>query len=228
MLRVPDGRGGYETADVEPTADGQLYHPTLGAWVSVPRRPRRPPGETHFERYALARGTPTADRVNQARVALVAARGCRSVLDVGIGAGDFIDHWTATPGHTAVGFDVNPVAEAWLLAAGQFLDPYLAPVQVDAVTLWDVLGHMADPERLLERVPVGGHLFLSVPAFRSAAVRASPYYAPDERLTHFRPWGPIAYLDLFGFDCLEVTDAEGRAGRPDVLSYAFRRTTPGR
>jgi 2-polyprenyl-3-methyl-5-hydroxy-6-metoxy-1,4-benzoquinol methylase len=104
----------------------------------------------------------------------------RRLLDVGSGDGDFLRR-AKTAGYEVVGQEVNAAAVASAQGAG--LDVRLGPLEeagfpsqsFDAVRLWHVLEHVAEPLRILRTaralVRPSGVLIVGVPDFDSPARR---------------------------------------------------------
>lgn len=159
----------------------------------------------------------------QARVDFVNRHFGGTVVDVGIGSGAFIDRRNAAGAGerpTTFGFDVNPVAVAWLEARSLWLDPY--QVQVPAVTFWDVLEHIPDFGALLDRVR--SWVFVSVPIFTSAQhVLRSKHFRKDEHVWYFTSEGLIRTFDDCSFDLAAMNTIETDLGREDIGTFAFRR-----
>jgi 2-polyprenyl-3-methyl-5-hydroxy-6-metoxy-1,4-benzoquinol methylase len=95
---------------------------------------------------------------------------CGQVLDVGCGIGNFLA-WARDRGLDAVGSDVDERALAGAAARGLtvFTPEQLAAqdTEVDVVTLWDVIEHVADPGPFLtdalSRLRPGGWVLLETP-----------------------------------------------------------------
>jgi 2-polyprenyl-3-methyl-5-hydroxy-6-metoxy-1,4-benzoquinol methylase len=112
----------------------------------------------------------------------------RSVLDVGCGIGNFVA-FAEAQGITAYGIDVDGGAVAAARARGlqvsqsDDLDQLVADRSVDAVTLWDVIEHLYDPEsvvrQVLRKLKPRGTLLLETPdaAFPARHVALSAYSA---------------------------------------------------
>jgi SAM-dependent methyltransferase len=103
--------------------------------------------------------------------------GVRSVLDLGCGDGSFLDiardHGLRTAGIELSETSANAAADSGHeVRAGSILDAFPSDFQgFDAVTMWDVLEHLPDPGRALERardaVRPGGRLILVSPMMGS-------------------------------------------------------------
>ncbi|MCK1460904.1 methyltransferase domain-containing protein [Bradyrhizobium sp. 2] len=176
----------------------------------------------YFERYQRQADTEIGRALMQARVDFVNRHFAGAVLDVGIGSGAFIDRRNAASGgrRTTFGFDVNPIAAAWLKSRALWLDPYQG--QVPAVTLWDVLEHIPDFGALLDRV--SAWVFVSIPIFTSAQhVLRSKHFRRDEHVWYFTSEGLIRTFDGCGFDLAAMNTVETDLGREDIGSFVFRR-----
>ena len=196
-----------------------------GIAYQADRRRTIPYGMEYFNEYAKRRGTDISKRLNAARVAIT-ERYCTSVMDIGIGAGEFIDSCRLP----TVGYDVNRVGVDWLRERQKFVDPYAngIPANVDGVTLWDVLEHMPEPNDFLRLVSGGVYLFVSLPIFDDLSkLRESKHFKPGEHLTYFTERGLLHFMGENGFRCIEANDAETRAGRDGIKTFVFRRVPSG-
>ncbi|MCY1397750.1 Methyltransferase domain protein [compost metagenome] len=152
--------------------------------------------------------------LTRARVELVRKHFPGQVVDIGIGGGRFVLE------ADAMGFDVNAEAVVWLQAQGRLLDPYRQ--QVDAITCWDSLEHVPDPEKLVARA--GQWLFVSMPIYESQAhCLQSKHFKPGEHLWYFTLPGFIGWCERQGFELIEMNHAESELGREGITSFAFRR-----
>lgn len=172
----------------------------------------------YFKRYRDYEGSPLCDALNRCRVQLV-QRFSRMPLDIGIGAGTFLKTFGA-----GYGYDVNPLGVAWLHAHGIWVDPYSSiPSCVDAVTMWDVIEHVANPYRLLDKIG-GQWLFLSLPIFADLKdVASSKHHKPGEHLWYFTSRGLRRFMDEAGFALIEHNWMESELGRDSIETYVFRR-----
>ncbi|MXF29030.1 hypothetical protein FQ043_24860, partial [Escherichia coli] len=73
----------------------------------------------YFARYQQMAATPMGQALTRARIQLVARHWSGPVLDVGIGAGQFVEARPQTQG-----YDVNPAGIAWLKQRGAWRDLY--------------------------------------------------------------------------------------------------------
>lgn len=177
----------------------------------------RPPMDysgPYFEKYQLLDATPMGASLTQARIDLVRRHFAGQVVDIGIGGGRFVTE------SGAMGFDVNPEAVAWLRAQERYYDPYQH--HAEAVTCWDSLEHIPEPEKLLDHV--GEWLFVSMPIYKDQAdCLASKHYKPGEHCWYWSLQGLVAWCERQGFELVEMNEAESILGREGITSFAFRR-----
>lgn len=187
---------------------------------------RVPYGADYLAKIDAYESSPIARAVNVGRCALLARHlpDGAAVLDVGAGSGAFVRSARAW-GFEAHGFDVIPEAVARLRGAGLYAE---GVGSFDAVTLWDVLEHIEDPEQCLGDIRVGAQLFVSIPVFDDLAkVRESKHYRPGEHLYYFSPSGFIDWMELHGFKLLEASTHEILAGRESIGAFAFQSVRVG-
>ena len=152
--------------------------------------------------------------LTRARVAMTRRHYQGGVVDIGIGGGRFVqaaDGW---------GYDVNAEAVAWLRQQERYFDPYATPTE--AISCWDSLEHIPEPEKLLAQV--GEWVFVSMPVYLSQwDCLKSKHYKPGEHLWYWTQNGLIAWFARQGFGCVEINDSESELGRDGITSFAFRR-----
>lgn len=172
----------------------------------------------YFDRYAEQAEEPLGQAIMDARVALCARYGVKTLLDVGIGCGAFLVAWWYTHGD-GFGDDVNPAGIEWLdardkrrrLAAGH-----------DVVTFWDVLEHIRRPEEALAHVK--RLAFVSIPIFTDAAhVLRSKHFRPTEHFWYFTRRGFIAFAESCGFKVVYAGADETLLGREDIETFVLER-----
>lgn len=136
------------------------------------------------------------------------------VVDIGIGGGRFVDMLGC------YGFDVNERAIEWLEDQGKYRNPYWH--DTDAITCWDSLEHIPDPEALINAVE--SLVFVSMPIYQDQAdCLRSKHYKPSEHIWYFTQQGLVDYMSNLGFTCLLVDDVESRLGREGIKSFVFKR-----
>lgn len=171
----------------------------------------------YFDKYVGYEDTEIANAINAGRIALVNkyVGPNAGVLDIGIGSGEFIKKRPNTWGR-----DINPKAIEWLKDNkrwGSF-------AAFDAFTYWDVLEHIPDHGPYFRKMHSGSYLFTSLPIFKDLSrIRESRHYRPGEHLWYWTEWGFVQWMTNCSFDLLEIQDFETRAGRDNILSFAFVR-----
>lgn len=168
----------------------------------------------YWDEYVRRDASAMGEQLTLARQSFVRGFWEGEVVDIGIGGGRFVTD------ADAYGYDINPRAVDWLHTHGRYRDPYAAPV--DAITCWDSLEHIPDPDALLAQVQ--RWLFVSLPIFSDAEhCIHSRHYKPGEHIWYFTHGGIIQWCNDRGFELVSSTDVESRLGRDGIRSYAFRR-----
>ncbi len=176
----------------------------------------RPPMDysgTYFEKYQALDATPMGTALTTARLDMVRRHFDGEVLDVGIGGGRFVVE------SGAKGFDVNEEAVQWLKSRNAYADPYKG---VAAITCWDSLEHVPDPEALVRSV--GEWVFVSMPVYKDQAdCLKSKHFKPGEHLHYWSVRGLVGWFAKMNFGCVEINERESELGREGITSFAFRR-----
>lgn len=162
--------------------------------------------------------------VNQGRLDFV-NKYCKGadLLDIGIGAGHFLKARNDQNQPTR-GLDVNPYAKKWLQENDLWSDNFPG---FKGFCLWDVIEHLEQPERMFRHMGYGSYLFTSIPVFEDLKkIRESRHYRPGEHLYYYTDKGFVEYMALWGWRLVEKRDFEQRAGREQIMSYAFCRDLP--
>lgn len=194
--------------------DGYLIPFDHGVWKHT--APPMDYGGDYWQSYIERDATPMGKALTDARVELVRKHFGGAVVDIGIGGGRFV---TESGGF---GFDINPKAIEWLKKCDRFVDPYASPVE--AVTCWDSLEHIPEPEDLLANV--ADWLFVSLPIFDGFDhIKESKHYKPGEHIWYFTDAGFRRWLSRFGFEVIAATDIESQLGREGIMSYAAKRVS---
>lgn len=196
--------------------DCLLWSPEKGyGWHS---RPAMLYSGDYFAHYQKLDNTKMGALLTRARLELVGKYCAPSeVVDIGIGGGRFVQEsggW---------GYDVCADAVKWLQGFGVFKDPYdLRYGPITAVSCWDSLEHIPDPQKLLAEVREW--LFVSLPVFEDADdVLSSKHFKPGEHLWYFSSTGFINWCAEQGFECVEMNRVESDLGREGIMSFAFKR-----
>ena len=167
-----------------------------------------------------------------ARAQVLHGYGCRSVLEVGCGPGHFLDACRAL-GMTVEGVDRAPTAAGPRSRGHLVHDVWLQDLelthQFDAVALWEVLEHLAEPRTLLQQarrfLRPGGHVALSTPSSSGLPARLMGrkfvMVCPPAHLELFSRRGLQILLDDAGFSPVRWTSFSG-LGR-EHLRRGFQR-----
>ncbi len=139
-------------------------------------------------------------------------------MDIGIGCGSFIE------GHgEADGFDINPQGIKWLMRRNKF-KPFVEDIkEYKALTFFDSFEHIKDHSHMLDKI-TDQYVIMSIPIFKDLdhAVN-SKHFRPDEHYYYFTCDGLFEYMASMGFIVLGCQDGEIKAGREDILTFAFRK-----
>lgn len=205
---------------MEQFAHGRLtWWPQLGLGFYPVEAGLVPYDQDYFDRFDRDARTELGRALMQARFNFVEQHYRGTLIDVGIGSGAFVE-LRCRRRRTTYGYDINPAGIAWLEQRRLLVDPYL--VSFDVMTLWDVLEHIPDFQRLL--VNVRDWVFVSLPIFIDAehALR-SKHFRPDEHCWYFTRDGLIFAMRMCGFDLVTESRIETDLGREDIGTFAFRR-----
>lgn len=177
--------------------------------------------KSYFEKYVGYAKTPMGAALTNRRVEFTRKYSEKTPLvDIGIGSGHFIESRGAG---ITFGYDVNPVAIAWLLDRNLWWDPYALDPR--DVCCWDSLEHIKRPEDLIKRVQ--RFAFISIPIFEGPeqALR-SKHFRSDEHFWYFTKSGLVRWMEGHGFRLLEENSMETELGREDIGTFAFQRVLP--
>jgi len=175
--------------------------------------------DAYFQHYLQIENSDIAKKLNAGRTAIT-DKYCKSLLDIGIGSGEFI----RASKLKVLGFDINPRGVEWLKERSLFADPYVEFPDVDGLTFWDSLEHIPEPHKLLDLVPHNKFIFVSMPIFTDLVwIRKSKHYKPNEHYYYFTTDGMIQWMWGHGFVLQELDDSETRAGREDILTFVFKK-----
>ncbi|UCG72354.1 MAG: class I SAM-dependent methyltransferase [Chromatiales bacterium] len=146
----------------------------------------------------------------------VALRPDTRVLDVGCGAGTFLEHLHNASGATVSGVDFKDLGHLPAFAhvdfhLGLFYDQPFAPGSFDLITMWHFLEHDYDPGRTLrharELLVADGRLIIEVPRLDSVSYRLFKERWPGlQAPQHTVLYSRQSLLDMVAKAGLEVVD----------------------
>lgn len=173
--------------------------------------------EEYFQKYIRYAATSMGEAITQARIAFVNKWYCGKLLDVGVGSGQFV-----TSRGDTFGYDINETAVNMLKAIKKYanIETELFP----AYSFFDSFEHIKDHSDLMKSVQSKTKIFISIPIFRDVNhILRSKHFRLNEHYWYFTAHGFVRYMADHGFACLDVDNFEIRAGREDILSFAFEK-----
>lgn len=144
------------------------------------------------------------------------------VLDFGCGSGAF--HRSLNSGLTGVGYDINPYE-------GFDDSDCLVNFPFIAMTAWDVLEHMENPEVVIRKVDPK-YIFVSTPSTDDwrkdiRKITGWRHYRPNEHIHLFNANSLFAFLETVGYDVMEMNYDESRirksGGKMNILTMVGER-----
>ena len=147
-----------------------------------------------------------------------------SVLDVGIGCGDFLQTISSDLPEVA-GIDVCEEANYWLHQR----DMLAKPQPYDVMTFWDSLEHIVHPQNLIRQYKPT-YVLVSLPIFKDTHhLFASKHFRIGEHCWYFTKEGFVQWmrrgLDMY---CVSMQHFESsKCGREDIMSFAFKKRAAG-
>jgi hypothetical protein len=136
------------------------------------------------------------------------------LVDIGIGGGAFCDLAHAE------GWDVDPRALNWLREDDNLWDQD----EIEVMTFWDSFEHIQCQGDLLEKVIVGGFVFISTPIYGDQAhALSSKHFKPNEHLWYYTNRGLKITMAESGFKFVDQNRMEESVGREDIGTYVFER-----
>ncbi len=195
---------------------GQLiWIPALGMAVHPSPDADKTYDADYFAHYQTLADTDMGRALTRTRIEMVARHYDGPVLDVGIGAGQFVESRPDT-----TGYDVNPAGIDWLKERGLWAD--LHNGSFDALTFWDALEHFSEPETAVARAQKW--VFVSIPVFSDLDhIFASKHFKPGEHIYYWTHAGLVNWFSRQGFTLVEHSTIESDLGREGISSYAFLR-----
>ena len=193
--------------------NGLIWLPKKGMGYYPVKDVDEPYDEKYFANYQKLADTPIGIALNKARVDLVRKHFDGTVLDVGIGAGTFIESHG-----NAIGTDVNYVGIRWL----KNIDSLWDGCDVEGATFWDSLEHLPNPDDILSKIT--DYVFVSIPIFDNCYhLLKSKHFKTSEHRWYFTEEGFINWMYDKGFELVEMNRMEEEIGREDIGTYVFKR-----
>ncbi len=139
----------------------------------------------------------------------------KRVLDIGCSTGFMLDYFRdQNTGWDSEGIELNPSAVKFGVERGlkihcNSIEDFNPTDKFAAISLFDVLEHLADPMGILEKIKNllvdGGNIFIYVPNFNSATkdilgIENSHFIWPTHHLTYFTPESLKMFLEKAGFE----------------------------
>lgn len=201
-----------------------------GKGVAIQKDPKKfDYTEEYFNHFKSLENTESAYKINMGRHKLIDEYyDSNNIVDIGIGSGDFI----RTAGNlTIYGYDISGKSRQYLLDNGRFFDIHSKRAPYDRIsifTFWDSLEHIEFKNQgvLLKRMAIGTYIFVSMPIMTDIMkIKGSKHYKPNEHIYYFTMTGFQDYMSKFGFMCMKIQDFEIKAGREDVYTFVFNKTS---
>jgi hypothetical protein len=192
-----------------------VWYPELGYGKAIQKGNPFQYGQSYWEEFRTKQETPVGKILTAQRKTLVLTHSKKPrsrTVDIGIGGGAFVEAMGCE------GFDVNLVAQSWLVEQNKLWtgDP------LSVMTFWDSIEHIDEPNELLAKCE--DLAFVSTPIYESAeACVRSKHFKPPEHLLYFTEKGLTRYMAEQGFCCVEKNRMEEYVGREEIGTYVFRR-----
>jgi len=162
-------------------------------------------------------------KINFGRVWLVGAYCAgENVLDIGAGAGTFINRWAP---FEIYGYDINKYSVAWLKSQNKYYNIRKSLDKFTGFTFWDTLEHIAEPQEILKRIPKNAYVFVSIPIFKNFRnITQKKHYRPNEHYYYFTKKGLIFWFKKHNFKLIKYSDYETKkCGRENIGKFVFQR-----
>ena len=176
--------------------------------------------QAYFEDYVKKENTEIANKWNAFRTS-ISSKYCNSLLDIGIGSGEFIKSSKIN----VFGYDINNCGIEWLKSNNLFLNPYEDNIDsIDGFTFWDSLEHFYEPTDLLNIISTDKYIFVSLPIFKNIfEIKKSKHYKPNEHISYFTSKGFANFLEKSGYDLIEMSSEEIKSGREEIYTFVAKK-----
>jgi len=155
--------------------------------------------------------------LNESRRALVRKYTSLPVLDIGIGAGTFVEHMDC------FGFDINKRSQEWLIKQGKLRVPAFPAGFPLAMTFWNSIQCIPDPTvMIIQSEP--DFIFASLPVFDTPEnVVSSKHYKPGENIWYWTIKGFRNFMDDLHYEQIERNCHEEFLGFDGTATFVFKR-----
>lgn len=181
--------------------------------------------DLYYQRCAEKDGSLISVALNMQRMELALKQKPETLLDVGVGTGQFLKYIIRNAPDVIVrGFDVPTMpSTAWLQRSGLFHDVnHCRPLRFDVITFFDSLEHIPYPEKLLVRIK--STVIVSIPIFEDLlSVKRSRHFRPCEHLNYFTMAGFMMFMGKMKYRWVDTLDFEKKLGRDNVYTFVFKR-----
>lgn len=179
--------------------------------------------DSYVDTFVRYRDTVMGKLINDFRVATVKkyVNAKDDLIDIGIGSGHFLDQYSQEA--QILGYDVSEYGIAKLSQSDRFINiDYFK--ELNHLTFWDSLEHIADCWRVLQKVRGGCYVFMTIPIFDSdVKVIQSKHFKPREHYWYFTRSGLVSFMIHLGFLWISEDTSECRFGRSGVSTFVFRK-----
>jgi hypothetical protein len=179
----------------------------------------------YFDKYQSYEGTRIAERLTVFRENLVYSYvDTEDCLEIGVGSGLFVRE------SGCMGNDIMPKAIDHLKSIGKYYDVNTKSRKFKAVCFWDSIEHVpsvTDITNMLDHAEE--YVFMSVPVMDHSLTSNLhklvewKHFRPNEHVWYFSIRGVIRFMEMAGFDVIEVSREEEDIGREDVATFVFKR-----
>lgn len=178
--------------------------------------------DKYFQNYVNLKNTNISRKLNNFRTKIskkYAKTG--SILDVGIGSGEFIQKSK----NKVYGFDINPNGIYWLKQNDLYLNPYTDDIsKIKVFTLWDTLEHMANPCYFLNLIKKNQILIATLPIYDDfVRIGLSKHFKKNEHLYYWTNESFEWYMEKNGFRIVETSEQENKCGRQGVKTFVCKK-----
>lgn len=169
----------------------------------------------YWDKYGALQETDVASALMHMRLDLVKSYAVEDLVDVGIGAGQFVRLRPGTRGH-----DAGKRACDWLKEQGLWYQ--CSDGEVEAMSFWDSLEHIPLPTQLVSKIR--RFAFVTIPIGETLErIISFKHFRPGEHCWYFTRSGLERWFGRQGFKLVEHNTMEQSVGREEVETFVFER-----